>query len=291
MLSTKITVCIFAFNEEGRILRCIDNFKDQFEIMVIDNFSVDKTVELVRSAGYRCVQIKNPDFIETPEVMDPVMRECFTDYVLIASVSEFVPLTLQRLYAKVAETDSHDIVRAFRVSITAGEPIPFSGPFTHKTEGELRFFRKKSVNYAGNQVHGRGVPVCSNERILKVVEDPSLHFYQFRDYDCARTELAHCRYDNVLAKQRFDSGRRFSWSRALFSSCAAFATLYFRYGAYRFGMLGFLHSYYRWQMEFTIWLRIWEWEHHYTGAEVASRNNVIRSKMELSFLNKTTEDI
>lgn len=281
MLSNKITVCIFAFNEEKRILRCIRNFKDYAKIVVVDNYSTDATKEIVEIAGIRCISVKNPNFIETPEVINPVLDAVDTDYILIASVSEYVPLALLQKYAEVANTGNYDVVRAYRVSITAGQPVPIWGIAHKKFDGELRFFCKGSVSYVGNQVHGRGTILSPDGRILNVVTDPNLHFYQFRDYDCSHTETTLCRYDDVLAKQRYDAGRRFSWSQALYYSFKVFLICYVRLGSLRYGMLGFIHSYYRWQMEFTVWLRIWEWEHGFTRTDVIRRNDSVRQQMEV----------
>ena len=281
MFSEKLTVCIFAFNEEKRILRCIRNFSEYAQIMVVDNFSTDSTKEIVESVGIRCISVKNPNFIETDEVMTPVLNAIDTDYILIASVSEYVPLTLLRKYAEVANAGDYDVVRAFRVSITAGQPVPISGVGHEKNAGELRFFCKGSVSYVGNQVHGRGSILASDDRVLNVVTDRNFHFYQFRDYDCSHTENVLCRYDDVLAKQRYDGGQRFSWGRALYYSFKVFYASYFRFGSFRYGMLGFLHSYYRWHMEFTTWLRIWEWQHSYTRSDVMLRNDFIRKNLEL----------
>jgi hypothetical protein len=283
MLSNNVTACIFAWNEEARILRCIDNFKHTFAILVIDNCSTDRTAEVVRAAGHRCVQIGNPGFIETPSVMDPLAAACETDYLLVASVSEFVPLALQRLYAKVADTGSHDVVRAFRESITAGEPIPISGVARAGAEGSLRFFRKGGIDFRDNQLHGHGRIAVAAERVLNVVTDPALHFYQFRDYDCSKTEQVMCRYDDVLARQRFDAGARFSWPRALFHTFKSFVSSYLRCGSMRFGMIGFLHCYYRAHMEFTVWLRVWEWQHDHDLAGVKLRNDDVRRRMEAEF--------
>ncbi len=280
MLSSKITVCIFAFNEEKRIIRCIRNFKDYANIVVVDNYSTDATKEIVESAGIRCMSVKNPNFIETPEVMNPVLDAVDTDYILIASVSEYVPLALLQKYAEVANAGNYDVVRAYRVSITAGQPVPISGIARKKFAGELRFFCKGSVSYVDNKVHGHGTILSPEGRILNVVTDHNLHFYQFRDYDCSHTEDTLCRYDDVLAKQRYDAGQRFSWSHALYYSIKAFLTCYVRFGSLRYGMLGFIHSYYRWQMEFTVWLRIWEWEQGYTRTDVIRRNDSVRQQME-----------
>lgn len=280
MLSDDITACIFAFNEEIRIQRCINNFQGYFKIIVVDNFSTDRTKQIVQLAGHRCISIKNPGFQETPEVMNRVMDAVDTDYVLMCSVSEYIPLALMKKYAEVANSKSHDVVCAFRESITAGHPIPISGRPGVGNHGENRFFRKGAVDYTGNKVHGRGRIVCPDTRVLSVIHDEKLYFYQFRDYDCSHTELTLCRYDDLLAKQRHEAGQRFSLIRAICMSVKHFLSSYFYYGSFRFGMLGFLHCYYRAHMEFTIWLRIWELESGYTRAEVISKNGALRELLE-----------
>jgi hypothetical protein len=248
---------------------------------VIDNYSTDATKEIIEQAGIRCESIKNPNFIETPEVMNLVFDAVDTDYILIASVSEFVPLALLEKYAEVANTGSYDVVRAYRVSITAGKPVPISGVAHKRNCGSLRFFCKGSVSYVANQIHGHGTVLSPENRVLNVVTDHNLHFYQFRDYDCSHTENTLCRYDDVLAQQRYAAGQRFSWPKALYYSFKSLFTCYLRFGSWRYGMLGFIHSYYRWQMEFTVWLRIWEWEQGYTKSEVIRRNNSVRQQLEI----------
>lgn len=280
MLSKNITICIFAANEEQRINRCIENFSGLFKILVVDNFSTDNTAIVAEAAGARVVQVKNPGFFETPEVMLPVQQACDTDYILIASVSEVVPMALLAKYAEVANSGSHDVVRPYRVSITAGVPIPISGLPNHRSPGEIRFFKKHTVDYSGNIVHERGRVTVPEERVLRLVGNSDLVFYQFRDYDVSHTEKNHRAYNDVLAEQRFKAGEKFSRLRLIVIPIRKFLGAYVRNGSWRFGMLGFIHSFHRWYMEFSIILRIWEWENSFTRNSVVAKNLLFRSRIE-----------
>ena len=282
MLSSNVTVCIFAYNEERRLVRCIDNFRGLFPILVVDNCSTDATRAVAEREGCAVVSVKNPGYIETDVVMDPVFAACSTDYILIASVSEFVPRVLLERYAAVANGRTHAIVKAFRESITAGLAIPISGsPRTHP--GELRFLRRGSVDFSGTQVHETGRMLVGADEILNLVQSPTLWFYQFRDYDSSHTERKHGGYNDVLAKQRFDRGEKFGWLRFVLLPLKQFLNCYFRFGAWRFGMPGFIQSYFRWQMEVGILLRIWEWQNDFDGKAVIERNNVVRRRLEAEF--------
>lgn len=280
MLSDNITVCIFAMNEEKRIERCINNFNGLFEnIVVIDNYSTDSTKNIANSLGCRCVEVKNPGYAETNEVMDKVLAVVDTDYILVASVSEFVPVELLERYSQVAETGSHAIVRAFRQSVTAGLAIPISGQPKSYKHTELRFFKKGAVDYRNNKVHDRGTMVCPMDEVLVLLE-PRYWFYQFRDYDCNHTEIKHAGYNNVLAKQMYDSGVRFSWLKMFYYASKQFANPYLRFGAWRYGMPGFIQSFYRFYMEVGIWFRIWEWENGFDAACVRQKNSEFRASLE-----------
>jgi glycosyltransferase involved in cell wall biosynthesis len=55
----KLSVVIITFNEERNILRCINSVKDfADEILVVDSFSTDHTVEICNSSGYRVITHK-----------------------------------------------------------------------------------------------------------------------------------------------------------------------------------------------------------------------------------------
>lgn len=280
MLSKNITVYIFARNEAGRIVRCIKNFNKFFQVVVVDNCSSDGTDEVSRANGCEVLRIKNPGFIETPEVMLPVQQHCKTEYLLIASVSEFVPFNLLSYYAHVANSNAHDVVVAYRESVTSGLHIPISGGRSSKHAGEVRFFKKYAVDYTGNLVHGRGAIVAPPGKIASVVKDESLEFYQYRDYDSSHTELKHREYNDVVAKQLFDRKSKFHIWRLFYHPAKHFFYSYIRSGCWRFGMLGFMHSYYRFQMEVGIWFRVWEYENGYNKSQVVFLNSEHRMKKE-----------
>ena len=56
--NAKISVYVLAFNEEAKIEDCIKSVTWADEIVVIDSFSTDKTVEISEQLGAKVVQIK-----------------------------------------------------------------------------------------------------------------------------------------------------------------------------------------------------------------------------------------
>lgn len=279
MLSQNLTAVIFVRNEESRLRETCENFSGLLPILVVDNESTDGTAALAAELGLPLVRIANPGHVEDPEVMRQVQVACPTEYLLIASCAEVVPLSLLEIYARVAESASHDIVRAPRISVTAGREIPISSSLRHRHPGELRMFRKGSVDYRGTKVHEVGRPTVPPERVLQLSQTREHAFFQFRDYDCAVTERNHGRYDDLWARQRYEAGERFNLLRAVFMAAGRFLRSYLLLGSWRFGMLGFIHCAYRGIMELTVQFRIWEYQSGHTLDRVRAEN--LRIKRQL----------
>jgi len=160
MWSDNITVCLMCYNEEKRIEYTIRNFKGKFKIMVIDDIppSTDRTREICDRHGVGYVMIEKYVRGVGPIVMNEIWGKITTDYMIYAMCAEYVPDELLRLYAKVANEKSYDIVCAHRISITAGKHLFVwgrAGRYFRRT-GPGRFNRRDSINYKTIRSTGLG---------------------------------------------------------------------------------------------------------------------------------------
>jgi len=281
MWSDNLTVCLFSFSEEKRIEYAIKIFMGKFKLLVVDNFSTDRTLEVCKKYNVEYIQIDNQGFVERPGVMDAVWKHVKTDYMLRAFCGEYLPDELLALYAKVANENSYDVVCAARVSITAGKHILVWGDARKNIKGLAlpRFSRRGSIDYENNIIHGQGKIVCKNDRILKASKDIHLMFYQFRDYDASWSEVNHGTYNDVEAMQRYQQGERYSFFKMIFECFKGFIGEYIIRGAYKQGHLGFMHAYYRFHLRMGLYLRLWDIEHHLQKDQISEIHNSIRSKL------------
>lgn len=274
-----LTICIFAFNEESRLQDCLDNFKDFRNVVVIDNCSTDLTPDIAIENGIKLLRRKNLGFIENEDVIEFLYDHVETDYVLIAFAGEYLPRFLLNQYRKVSEEGSYDVVLARRISVTAGLLIPLDGNAAPNSY-QIRFFRKRSVDFKGNKIHGLGRIACHESRVLNVSSRQSLAFFQFRDYDASETEHKHRNYNDVWALQRYEDGERFSWLRALKQTLISFIYSYIKLYGWKYGFLGFMHAYYRAHMVLTVWFRVWEHQHGYNKEGVTKHNRLYRRALQ-----------
>jgi len=278
-LSGNLTIVLFVCNEEQRIDLALRNFQGLFPILVVDNCSTDRSVAMAREAGAEVLTLLNPGFVECDEVMGPVQAAIRTDFLFMAFAGEHYPRALLERLAAIAQAGEADIVRTYRYSITAGEAIPISSSMESGYQGEMRLFRRGSISFTGNRVHGKGTPMVAADRICEIGPDPDLAILQFRDHDAAHTERQNNRYNEVWARQRFADGERFGLVRSLVMPLAYVANTWLRHGAWRWGIAGFHQAAMRGIMEFQVHLRLWELERGLQQPAVISRNRAQREAL------------
>lgn len=281
MLSNNLTICIFCFNEEARIEQTILNFHNKFPILIVDDItpSTDQTIPICEKYNLKHINLDRHNFSLNSTTMSELWSHVKTDYLLIASCSEYLPLPVLNTYAEVANTNSHDIIRLTRISITAGKFISTWGNArTEIIRAPLqRFSKRNSIDYTDNPIHKEGKPLCPPSRILTLPRN--LHFYQFRDYDASWSDIQHCRYADIEAHQLHKSNKKYSFLFMFFKSIIFFLRDYFYNKSFLQGHLGFMHCYYRFHLSMSIYLRLWDLEHNMTKSDIINIHQSLRKKL------------
>ena len=249
-----ITFLIFTYNEERRldfILRCIQQYG---EVVIIDNFSVDKTVEIARRYTDKVYQFKNPGYIENEETMSFALSKATTEWVYLTYVDELLPKPLLNELNRISELDKYDIVEIYRKNYMYGQEIFNYG------KHHLRMFKPGSVDFRDNPIHKLGRYLVSQDRVYKIRATDDTSIWHFSSYNSSKLELAHNRYANLEAAQLFSAGKKFSGTRALFKLVFYFWGTYIGLGGFRGGWPGLFISVQIAYFKFCIEARLWEYE-------------------------------
>jgi glycosyltransferase involved in cell wall biosynthesis len=62
MVKARVSACVMTFNNEDLIQKCMENVKWADEVIVVDSYSTDKTVDICRKYTDRVYQRKWPGF-------------------------------------------------------------------------------------------------------------------------------------------------------------------------------------------------------------------------------------
>lgn len=142
-MQAPITVLIPTFNEEKYIQQAVHSASFASEILVIDSFSTDRTVELARKMKCTVVQRKFDNFSNQKNF---AISKAQNDWVLVLDADEYITYELQK-----------EIVSIIKNPIHTGYKIPFKNFFINRfinygsngKKNKLRLFHKDYCDYKG----------------------------------------------------------------------------------------------------------------------------------------------
>ncbi len=225
----KISAAIITLNEEKRIERCLRSLDWVDEIVVIDSFSADRTVEICRQYTDKVYQHAWPN--NYSEQKSRAHQYAANDWILFIDADEVVTRALRDeimdLFQKGPAADAFGIPRR---EYFGGRWIKAGGWYPqHKT-----ILYRKSMGEWVNPIHEK-FEIRGNRGYLKnpILHDGYGNFKTFMD----KFNL----YSSIEAERTFREGRRtrFSLVKALFKPIERFYGRFIRHQGYKDGIHGF----------------------------------------------------
>ena len=166
-----ISCCIISFNEERNMRRCLESVKWCDEIIVVDSFSTDKTVQICRSYPTRIIQRPWPGYVEQKRF---VLSQASHEWVLNVDADEEVAPSLQHEIQAVLQRDD-PAVDGFYVP----RLVRYLGRWWWRgwyPGYRLRLFRKTKVRWGGINPHEKVLLRGHADRL-----HGNLHHYTYDD--------------------------------------------------------------------------------------------------------------
>lgn len=195
-----ISGLIITHNEEKNIREVLECFDFCSEIVVVDSFSTDKTVEIAKEFPNTKI-IQNP-FEDFTRQRNLALDAASNDWVLFLDGDERITPELRReIIAELNKPEQKDAYYFYRKFFFAQKPIHFSGTQSDKN---FRLFRKSKARYmTGKKVH-ETLEVNGNVGVLK---NKLLH-YSVSDYESYRKKMIH--YGILKGKELAAKGKKFN---------------------------------------------------------------------------------
>ena len=234
-MAIRISAVINTLNEEknlGFALRSIRSWVD--EIIVVDMYSNDRTVEIAREFKAEVYFHKPAGYADPARAF--ALSKATGDWILILDADEIVPEPLSRRLIEFArDGSSADVVKIPRLNYMLGAPMGFTGWGPHQDK-QLRFFRRGIVD-ANETIHNYLNP-ASHSRILELPFESGLCLVHFPYSDTFSILEKLNRYTTIEARQALGRGEKGGPARALFNALKEFITRYLKAGGYRDGWRG-----------------------------------------------------
>ncbi len=245
----KISVLLPTFNNAAIIRATLDSISLADELLVVDSFSTDNTLEICREYGARIIQ---HEYIQSSKQKNWAIPQCAHEWVL------------QMYTAEVLEPGAKEEILA-RIGAASPEVQAFALPRTNHVLGkwiktanlypdlQTRVFRRDVARFEDKEVHAH----VSVPGRIEVLEHNILHY----GMTSISKQLSNIdRYSRYQADELRKRGKRFRWSQLLIRPFAVFSYYYFWRLGFTSGYRGLLVSSVNATYDFWAHAKLWELE-------------------------------
>lgn len=224
-----VTAMVLTLNEEKRLPSCLERLAWADEILVVDSFSADRTVETARAAGARVVQHKFPGYAGQ---INWGLEQAACEWTLMVDADEWVtPELRDSVRATLAAEPAFDVYAVLRDAYFLGRPMRAS---SWSDDRIPRLFRKGKGRHVGT-VHPR---LEDPDRVGLLAGKLLHHTYDSIEHYFRKIQS----YTSLGARDAFAAGKRASIPVLFLGAAWRFFHNYFIRGEIWDGRMGLLSS-------------------------------------------------
>jgi glycosyltransferase involved in cell wall biosynthesis len=247
----KLSVLLPTFNSESVIRDCLESVKWADEILVVDSFSTDHTLDICREYGARILQ---HEYVNSAKQKNWAIPQCAHEWVLQVDTDERLEPGLQEeILAAIAGAPSE--VHAFRVArknFVFGAWVRMAALYP---DWQTRLFRRERGRFEDKEVHAH-IQVPGTKPAL---EHDLIHYGMPNMMKQLVNLDRYTRYQSLELQKR---GKRFHWYHLGVRSLAIFGYYYFWMRGFRAGYRGLFISAYQATFDFWAHAKLWELQEH-----------------------------
>jgi glycosyltransferase involved in cell wall biosynthesis len=239
----KLSAVIIAKNEEKMIEECIKSLSFCDEIIVIDNNSKDRTVEIAKKYN---AKVYTDDYSDFSESRNLGLDKAEGDWILYVDADERVSKELAESIKEKINNEEFKVFKVVRKNYYFG-----NNEWPHLEKLERLFLKKEFKGWTG-KLHES--PVYDGK--AGVLNGFLLH-YTHRDLSSMVTKTN--KWSDTEALLRFNSNHpKMTWWRFPRVMLTAFFDSYVRQGGWKAGVVGLIESIYQSFSIFITYVKLWE---------------------------------
>ncbi|MFB6145529.1 MAG: glycosyltransferase family 2 protein [Candidatus Nanohaloarchaea archaeon] len=244
-----ISATLITLNEEENIRECLESIKWCDEIIVVDSYSDDRTVEIAREYTDKIYQ-KEPKGYSEP-YREFSIKKAEGDWILRVDPDEIVPKGLAERIQEEVQDESLDVLRVPRKNYAFGKPIKYGFSWRRYPDYQNLVFRPEAVEFS-DEIH-RYMDIREEAQVRKLPKNSDLDLHHFQ-YEGVSDYIGRMnRYTDIEADYK-----NFDYTSIFYRPLAGFLSEFLLFGGFLNGWQGFLISVLRAQYELNAQLKILE---------------------------------
>ncbi len=228
-MSLNLTVLILAKNEEKNIEACIKSVLFAGEVIVIDDFSTDKTAAIAQSLGAKVVQRAMEG--NWGEQQTFAIHQASCEWVYFIDADERMTLELRDAVKKIVEKNEKYTYRNGRLNYFWGQPLLHGGWYPDYGIHLLPKEGSYVTGFVHQQIHHdyeeRKIPVSAH-----------LLHYPYRDWEHYFNKLNQ--YTTLAARKNKAAGKKAAFGDIILHPLVAVFKMYILKSGWRDGRIGFV---------------------------------------------------
>lgn len=237
MKKLPISVIIHTLNEEKNIENCLESVKWADDIVLIDNYSEDKTVEVASRYTDRIFYYERMGYIEPARKF--AVEQASNEWVLIVDADEMVPKRMKQKLGTIVEEDQGDVVSLPHNNYFYGKKMEKTG-WGPLQDTHYRFYKKSYVTLS-DKIHS-DPKISESARILNI-ENAEEGFVHFNYFDVEQFIEKMNRYTTIEAEGLYESGEDLNSRQLALRVLEEFKLRYVSFKGYKEGFTGLSMSF------------------------------------------------
>jgi glycosyltransferase involved in cell wall biosynthesis len=243
-----VSALVTSFNSERRIGECLQALLWCDEILLVDSYSTDSTLEI--AASFPGVRVIQHEYLGGAAQKNWAIPRVRGDWVLIFDSDEVcTPDLRDEIQALLQAGATHNAYTIHRRVYFLGKRIRFSG---WKNDKVARLFRKGTARYEDRRVHAR----LLTDGPAPQLENSMLHYMVDSLSEYVTRTLKYSRWN---AAQAFRDGKRSSAASIIISPAYRLIRTYFIQFGFLDGLHGLVFCMLQAAGSFCKWATLWGW--------------------------------
>lgn len=245
----RVTAVLTTLNEEKNIARCLDSVRWVDEIVVVDSFSWDRTIELARTYTNRVYQ---HEYLGSSRQVQQAVEYAASEWVLVIDADEEVtPELAAEIRSALASATGVSGYEILRKPSAFGNWIEHGGWYP---DYQFRLFRKSDYRAEHQEVHGGFTTNGRRGRLNGLLLHhtyPTIYSYVEKMNDYTSLQVSN--------KLKVEPDIEVPKSKLILSPLSHFLRMYFSKKGYKDGFHGFVLALLDATYTFLLYAKIWEY--------------------------------
>jgi len=245
-----VSIIVHTLNEESNITNCLESVKWADEIIIIDNYSDDRTVEIAKNYTNKIFSYERMGYSDPARKF--AVEQTTNEWVLVVDADEMVPLKMKLRLQVIVEEDIADVVFLPHNNYFYGHKMQKTG-WGPLQDMHNRFYKKSKVKIAV-KIHSHPEPVESAR--LKTIDDPDEGFVHFNYIDVEHFIEKMNRYTTIEAKGLYEMNEDLNSRQLVLRIFGEFKLRYISFKGYKEGFNGLSMSLMMAMYRLTVYMKL-----------------------------------